>query len=167
APALNEYIRFPLKSKVWLKNVEILNSWRSAINLKLTLHSTFQTLNATRSFEFNRWAWSFMESMELPRVPFYIYVSFPKHYDPRGLPQSLKALALQQLFQYEEFLKGKPLTALEESWLGVMKSHFKTMQEEPTSKESMWKNFTETTAKVDQYRQQRITDYLPEFNGYL
>ena len=161
--SLNEYIRYPLNWKNWIENVEILNSWKSNVNLKLSLHSTFQVLNLTQSFIFNQWAWDFMSGLGWPRVPFYIYVSFPNYYNAQILPDKLKKLALLELEKYESFLANKELTSLEKSWFAIYKSHYHSMMATPKNETELWNRFVKITRLIDSKRGDSILNVLPEF----
>jgi sulfatase maturation enzyme AslB (radical SAM superfamily) len=164
---LNEYIRFPVKWDAWLNNVKTIAEWRSDVNLNLSLHSTFQSLNVTRLPMFYDWTWDFMSSLGLPRIPFVIYVTQPDYCDPRHLPEEVKNLVIKEHNLYFERVEKQNLTHMEKMWLSMIKGHIQTFATPTPASEAHWKKFIENTSKVDVSRQQSILNVLPEFEKYF
>ena len=163
---LNEYIRYPMRWNEWIENVRTLASWRSEIKLDLSFHSTFQSLNVTRAADLYRWIWDFATELDLPRVPFAIYVTKPTYLDPRHLPEEIKTTAVARLEDYFSFLQTQSLTDLERLWLGMIRSHMQTMSAPDESSELLFNKFIETMALIDKSRKQRLNVLLPEFDRY-
>lgn len=167
SPTLNEYIRFPLNAKNWQQNVLLLLDWKKSLPLIISLHSTFQVLNATRTFEFCKWAWEFSENLGLPRVPFFIYVSHPQYFDVQILPRDLKSLAAQSFNEALNFYSKKTLTPLEANWVQILTGHAKALEKSPANQELLWKRFIQVTQQIDSSRNQNILAVLPEFKTYF
>ncbi len=164
---LNEFIRFPMRWEKWLENVIKICSWRKEINLTLSFHSTFQSLNVTQLSDFYFWCWNFADQYQLPRLPFVIYVSQPSYLDPRHMPGELKQLVLSEHLKFFDFLKDKSLTPIESERLSMIRGHLATFTHPTLHSQGLWNRFKENTKKIDRSRGQNILEIIPEFKDYL
>ena len=164
---VNEYIRYPVKWDKWVENVRTISNWRSNVNLNLSFHCTFQTLNMTRLTDFYDWVWNIGTELNLPRVPFMIYVTQPDYLDPRHAPQHIKEQVTAEHQKYFEKVEKQNLTFVEKMWLSMLKGHLNTFRNATENSSEIWQKFIANTKIIDTSRQQNILTVAPAFSEYF
>ena len=152
---LNEYIRYPGKWSVWIRNLKKIIEWKKELGSKLylSIHSTLSSLTYMQMDKIYKWVY---ESDIEVKLPFVIYVNQPLYMDPIHLPDKIK----------QEGLK-KQLAILDNMSLDVssITSLLKYIIEQPRD-QLQWDEFILHTKNLDAVRNQNILDYIPEFTEY-
>lgn len=160
---LNEYIRYPSKWPIVLKNIERLEELGlSTSNLILTFHLTVQIynfLNLTEIFEFTKTMRSFK------KLPFLNILDRPDHLNIRNVPETLKAEGIAKLDKWiaenVDFLSRCDSEYVEK--IHSLKSYALSANADRAS----LLEFKAFTQKLDSNRKQSFQKIVPQWSTYL
>lgn len=135
----NNYIRHPSNWDTVYENVKF---YQTLTNIQLSISHTLSVLNILYLPEFLLWC----DQEKLPK-PYIGLVTRPTYYDIKILPDYIKQTVI------DKFKNFNTLTDLKS-----VKQH---LEKSPTSME--WPRFLSITENLDNIRNQKIVDFLPEF----
>lgn len=160
---LNEYMRYPVKWKRWIKNTRAVQEWKGA-NIDSNLHCTFGMYNILHLDKFIKWC-ADTDLGTTSAFPFFIYISQPDYQDPIHLPGDLKKIAKERILDaihYFEIHHGK--TSIENKHINVLLSYLDQFEKHGSEEE--WDIFVKNANDLDRIRNQDILSIVPEFKKY-
>ncbi len=160
--ALN-YIRFPSKQEVVLKNLRYLNeSPNAGVNTRFSFALTIQAYNALYLYDIFKLTDDLLdEGIKFNNLPIsFTYLTYPEHLNIRILPHEIRLIAISKLEAYLELTKNKLRHSYFErevlQIIGTLRSDYLN------NSKILMGNFLYYTNLLDKKRGHRFQDFLPE-----
>ena len=170
--SVNNYIRFPSKWSVIERALWTLDEFSDQNpHIKVYIHSVFQALNLFNIPELLKWL-ARAKWRHIYRAPHFIWLHEPKHLRSSVLPENLREKAINGI---EKALKETSAVFMSynkghHDWtkrqLNSLSHFLERLKREPW-REIEFKSFVDYTSKMDQFRKQDITQFIPEFKEFF
>lgn len=148
---VDEYIRYPTKWKTIDKNIKLIHELKktSHANMNISVHTTVQMYNAFDLINL----FDYLKQYEI--FPFLNILNHPKHYNIKTLYKDQKKIVSDKINSWYE--KNKNFFRQDCSKLFQVVDY---MNKDDWS--HLYKDFLHETKLLDEIRNQRLGDYIPE-----
>lgn len=143
----NDYVRFPSNWQKIMKTIYCLKK----NNIKFIINTVVSNLNIMLLDKLFHWI------QENKYLNYFYILESPKHYQPTNLPQSLLDIAGQRLQKVKREFLNRDCNQKLEDLIKMCKK----------SDQTHWQSFCKEITMRDNFRQNRITDVIPEIKQFV
>lgn len=167
---VNDYARYPSRWNDIVRNLKILMDLRDQINLKLVVHSCIQALTWPQHYQlffFTKFLNSYDRSISC--IPNPIWLENPFELSVLNLPIELREAGIRRIkraMSHTIRTLKRPLTTTELNYYSSYEAAFNKLKDYPYEPEK-FELFKKRITAVDKYRQQNVTDVVPDFKPYF